>query len=97
MTSRAERRRQMADRRYPARKPGRLQRRGRRLLAGVVAIALLGGGVTYLGWNYGWGGAAGAGDVAPPFVLSSQDGRPVALADYLGQKPVALLFYMTYG
>lgn len=66
-------------------------------MAGVIAVALLGGMVTYLGWNLGWSGAAGEGDVAPPFVLPSQDGRPVALADYLGRKPVALLFYMTYG
>lgn len=97
MTSRAERRREMADQRHPARKAGRSQRRGRKLLAGVIAVALFGGIVTYLGWNYGWSGAAGEGDAAPPFVLPSQDGRQVALADYLGRKPVVLFFYMTYG
>lgn len=53
--------------------------------------------VTYLGWKYGWGGATAEGDLAPQFVLESHDGRQVALADYLGRKPVVLLFYMTYG
>lgn len=87
----------MADNRRSFRTPRRSQRRKRRLLAGTVLVALLGGVATYLGWNYGWSGAAGEGEAAPPFVLPGQDGRQVALADYLGRKPVVLLFYMTYG
>jgi peroxiredoxin Q/BCP len=42
--------------------------------------------------------AAGAGDLrvgdqAPDFTLNSQDGKPVALKDFLGRKAVVLYFY----
>ena len=47
-------------------------------------------------WKLGWTAVA-EGDLAPPFVLPAHDGREVALADYLGRKPVVLVFYMTYG
>ena len=72
------------------------RRRGRRRLALTVLGLFLVIGVTYLGWNYGWSGAASVGDPAPPFVLKDQQGRQVALADYLGRKPIVLLFYMTH-
>jgi cytochrome oxidase Cu insertion factor (SCO1/SenC/PrrC family) len=74
----------------------RRQRRKRRLLVlaglGLLAAVI----VSYLGWNLGWTAAA-EGDPAPPFVLPDQQGRQVSLADYLGRKPVLLVFYMTYG
>jgi peroxiredoxin len=31
---------------------------------------------------------------APPFTLASASGEPIQLADYLGQQPVVLAFYM---
>lgn len=68
----------------------------RRLMVGAVLAVLLSAGVGYLGWNLGWT-AATEGDPAPPFVLPDHQGRQVALADYLGRKPVVLVFYMTYG
>jgi len=74
----------------------RRQRRKRWLLVGAVLAVLVSAGVGYLGWNLGWTAAA-EGDPAPPFVLPDQQGRQVALADYLGRKSVVLVFYMTYG
>jgi len=75
---------------------GRRQRRKRRLLVLATLGLLVATGVGYLGWNLGWTAAA-EGDPAPPFVLPDHQGRQVALADYLGRKPVVLVFYMTYG
>ena len=72
------------------------RRRGRRRWALAALGLLLVTGVTYLGWNYGWGGAASVGDPAPPFVLQDQQGGQVALADSLGRKPIVLVFYMTH-
>ena len=72
------------------------RRRGRTRWALAALGLLLVIGVTYLGWNYGWGGAASVGDPAPPFVLQDHQGRQVALADYLGRKPIVLAFYMTH-
>lgn len=37
------------------------------------------------------------GRPAPPFVLPDSEGRPVVLADHLGRKAIALVFYMSYG
>ena len=75
----------------------RRQRRKRRLLVPAAMLALLAAAVVgYLGWTLGWTAAA-EGDPAPSFVLPDQQGRPVSLADYLGRKPVVLVFYMTYG
>jgi hypothetical protein len=74
----------------------RRQRWKRRLLVGAVLAVLVSAGVGYLGWNLGWTAAA-EGDPAPSFVLPDHQGRQVALADYLGRKPVLLVFYMTYG
>ena len=75
---------------------GRRQRRKRRLLVLATLGLLVAAGVGYLGWNLGQTAAA-EGDPAPPFVLPDHQGRQVALADYLGRKPVVLVFYMTYG
>ena len=74
---------------------GRQRRRRRRLILAAVGL-FVAAGVGYLGWNLGWTAAA-EGDPAPPFVLPDHQGRQVALADYLGRKPVVLVFYMTYG
>jgi hypothetical protein len=74
----------------------RRQRRKRRLLVVAVLSLLVVAIVGYLGWNLGWTAAA-EGDRAPPFVLPDHQGRQVALADYLGRKPVFLVFYMTHG
>jgi cytochrome oxidase Cu insertion factor (SCO1/SenC/PrrC family) len=73
----------------------RRQRRKRLLVVAVLGL-LVAAIVGYLGWNLGWTAAA-EGDPAPPFVLPDHQGRQVALADYLGRKPVLLVFYMTYG
>lgn len=62
----------------------------------MSALALA-AAVAYLGWNYGWTDATAVSRPAPPFVLPDHEGRPVALADYLGRKPVVLVFYMSYG
>lgn len=76
----------------------RKSRRGRKWLTMIAALGLpLGFGVAYLGWTYGWTNATAKGYPAPPFVLPDHVGRPVALADYLGRKPVVLVFYMMYG
>jgi cytochrome oxidase Cu insertion factor (SCO1/SenC/PrrC family) len=74
----------------------RRQRRKWRLLVVAVLGLLVAAIVGYLGWNLGWTAAA-EGDQAPTFVLPDHQGRQVALADYLGRKPVLLVFYMTYG
>ena len=68
-----------------------------RLLVLAVAVLAISGAVGYLGRNYGWSTATAVGRPAPHFILTDQEGRPVALADYLGRKPVVLVFYMTYG
>lgn len=74
----------------------RRHRRKRGLLM-LAAVSLLVATILgYLGWNLGWTAAAEGGP-APPFVLPDHQGRQVALADYLGRKPVVLVFYMTYG
>ena len=75
---------------------GRRQRRKRRLLVVATLGLFVGGIVGYLGWTLGWTVAA-EGDPAPPFVLTDHQGGQVALVDYLGRKPVVLVFYMTYG
>lgn len=75
----------------------RRRRRIQRLLVLAVAVVAVAGAVGYLGSNYGWSPATAVGRPAPPFVLPDHEGRPVALADYLGRKPVVLVFYMTYG
>jgi len=58
---------------------------------------LLAAGISYLGWSSGGSRVATEGAPAPPFVLPDQQGRPVDFAQYLGRKPVVLVFYMTYG
>ena len=80
---------------------GRQRRRRRhriqRLLVVAVTAAAIAGAVGYLGRNYGWSNATAVSRPAPRFVLPDDEGHPVALADYLGRKPVVLVFYMTYG
>ena len=39
---------------------------------------------------------AGVGDRAPGFSLTTLQGKPVKLADYLGRKPVHLVFWATW-
>jgi len=41
----------------------------------------------------GSGTGLGAGDPAPDFTLDDQDGRPVSLGDFRGQKNVVVYFY----
>ena len=72
------------------------RRRKRGLLVSAVLALLVAAVVGYLGWTLGWTAAA-EGDPAPSFILPDQQGRQVSLADYLGRKPVVLVFYMTYG
>jgi hypothetical protein len=69
----------------------------RRLIAGGAFAAVLAGLAASLALNYGWSDAAREGDTAPAFALDDHGGRRVSLADYLGKKPVVLVFYMTYG
>jgi hypothetical protein len=78
------------------RRAARWQRWKGRLVFGAALGLLVAGGVGYLGWNLGWTAVA-EGDPAPAFVLPDQQGRQVALADYLGRKAVVLVFYMIYG
>lgn len=72
------------------------RRRKRGLLVSAVLALLVAAVVGYLGWTLGWTAAA-EGDPAPSFILPDQQGQQVSLADYLGRKPVVLVFYMTYG
>ena len=71
----------------------------KRALWSTIAMVglLLTAGVAYLGWSSGGSEVATEGAPAPPFILPDQQGRPVDLAQYLGRKPVVLVFYMTYG
>ena len=68
-------------------------RRHRGLLTLGALALVIGGGVGYLAWS----GATAPGRPAPPFVLPDSQGRPVALANYLGRKPIVLIFYMSHG
>lgn len=76
----------------------RKSRRGRKWRKMIAVLGLpVAIGVAYFGWTYDGSTATAKGYPAPPFVLPDHEGRPVALADYLGRKPVVLVFYMTYG
>lgn len=79
----------------PARRMSR--RRRKWLTIGVGFGVPLAIGVAGLGWLSAWSTATATGYSAPPFVLPDHEGRQIALADYLGRKPVVLVFYMTYG
>lgn len=70
-------------------------RLGLGVVAGIGLIVLA--GAWSLDWGSGLGGGVQEGDPAPPFVLEDSAGRHVALADYLGRKPIVFVFYMTYG
>ena len=81
---------------------GQRRRQGRRSFRlGLWVIAVVGllvlAGAWYLDSRSALGRPSREGDPAPPFVLRDSEGRQVALADYLGRKPVLLVFYMTYG
>jgi hypothetical protein len=66
-------------------------------VAGFLGLLAV-GGASYLDWRSGRiGAAAREGDPAPPFVLRDSEDRQVSLADYLGRRPILLVFYMTYG
>ena len=67
-------------------------RRLRRLWTIGASALLIAAVVAYLGWS----GATSRGHPAPSFVLPYSEGRPVALADYLGRKAVVLVFYMSF-
>lgn len=81
----------------PRRLQARMRRRTRSWAWVVGFLLVLGGGISYLAWTYGGAPAVTVGEAAPPFLLEDSDGRPVNVADYLGRKPVVLVFYMTYG
>ena len=66
-------------------------------MSGGVAVLVVAGAVAYLGWTEGWDAGSWKGHPAPAFLLRDHEGRPVALTDYLGRKPVVLVFYMSYG
>jgi len=81
-----------------ARRQEARRRRRVQLLAVVVGSTLVvAASIAYLGSHYGWSNTTAMGRPAPPFVLPDHEGRQVALADYLGRKPVVLVFYMTSG
>ncbi|SRR6266478_1491717 len=69
----------------------KLRRRRGLLTIGALAL-VIGGGVGYLAWS----GATATGRPAPSFILPDSEGRPVALANYLGRKPIVLIFYMSH-
>lgn len=64
-----------------------LRARGWFCLLGLVSILVMMGG---------WPGPAGAAEnkPAPAFTLPSSMGGAVQLADYLGERPILLAFYM---
>jgi len=64
------------------------------ILGTTLAVAAA---IVYLGSHYGWSNTTATGRPAPPFVLSDHEGHQVALADYLGRKPIVLVFYMSSG
>lgn len=79
------------------------KKRLRRRLLGLALLFGLGLGGGYLFWR-GWEGShrvpllsASAASPAPSFSMEDGSGKKVALAGYIGQKPVVLLFYMSYG
>ena len=86
----------MGEHRAKVRGDMKRRRRKRGLLVSAVLALLVVAVIGYLGWTLGWTAAA-EGDPAPSFSLPDQQGRQVSLADYLGRKPVVLVFYMTYG
>ena len=58
----------------------------------AVTALILAAAIGYFGRN-----ATEGGRLAPAFVLRDHEGRDVALADYLGRRPVVLVFYMASG
>jgi len=50
-------------------------------------------GALYIDRTSGSSGRAQYVNPAPPFALQDSEGRQVTLADYLGQKPVLLVFW----
>jgi cytochrome oxidase Cu insertion factor (SCO1/SenC/PrrC family) len=62
------------------------------LLKRWIAIGLLGGAALFAGAAQAQ--ALKVGDKAPTFSVMSTNGKPVALADYLGKSNVVLFFYI---
>ena len=57
-----------------------------------LAIGLLGGAALFAGAAQAQ--TVKVGDKAPAFSIPSSNGKPVALADYLGKSSVVLFFYI---
>lgn len=64
----------------------RHSRRGSWIVGLVFIVVIMGGGLGPVG--------AAENTPAPSFTLPSSMGGPVKLADYLGESPVLLAFYM---
>lgn len=71
----------------------RKRRRRRWTLSLLLAAAVAGG---YILWVNGPGASRPPvlADTAPSFTLAADNGSDISLAEYIGKKPVILLFYM---
>lgn len=72
------------------------------LMLALLAVSSTASAQTKLGPKDGEGLPAAdlnrvkVGDAAPDFTIEDQDGKPVTLSDYRGQKTVVLVFYRGY-
>jgi len=76
-----------------ARRPRRRRSRATWGWLGLVAAALLVAGLGYLELRTS---RVQEGALAPAFVLQAGGGGHVDVGNYLGRRPVVLLFYMSY-
>ena len=74
---------------------GYLLQRKRR--SGIIMLLLAVTGLLLVACGGSTPQAAGVGDQAPSFTLSSATGGDVSLADYTGKQPVLLYFSMAAG